>query len=102
MESEKALAIEICNAFVAYLRGILDRNPNPTPRHAAQRIQLAEGGSIASGTTERLTTDPMTSLSEWTRDGRAVAYRSAAGVRLQAWPRSGGSSPIASSKGSSR
>jgi len=35
MESEKALAIEIRNAFVAYLRGILDRNPNPTPRSAS-------------------------------------------------------------------
>ncbi len=53
---------------------------------------------LASGTTERLTTDPMTDASEWTRDGRAVAYQSSAGVRLQAWPRSGGSTPIADTK----
>ena len=60
MESEKALAIEIR----AGLRRIPARDSGPKPEpHATQRIQLAEGGSIASGTTERLTTDPMTSLS---------------------------------------
>jgi serine/threonine-protein kinase len=75
---------------------------SPDGRQVASTIVTVQGNfvshvwvaDLASGTTERLTTDSMTSLADWTRDGRAVAYRSSAGVRLQAWPRSGVSTSI--------
>ena len=51
---------------------------------------------LQSGITERLTTDSVSALPAWTRDGQAVVYtRNVPGVmRLQSWPRNGGSTLI--------
>ena len=51
---------------------------------------------LQSGLTERLTTDSVSAKPAWTRDGQAVAYTRNAPdeVRLQSWPRNGGSTLI--------
>ncbi|HEX4931801.1 MAG TPA: protein kinase [Gemmatimonadaceae bacterium] len=69
-----------------------DLRISPDGRQVAGTIIVAQGkvgidvwvADLASGATERLTTDSMTRKPGWTRDGRAVAYLSSAGVRLQA------------------
>ena len=50
---------------------------------------------LKTGAMERLTNDSLSESPAWTRDGRAVAFSSSDRVRLQSWPRSGGSTPIA-------